>query len=161
MIDLNISGLNKLKKLANDLSALKANLENESAKAVESLYKNSRIIYERNIYDLVYDKYSPEWYERTYHLLGGHGALDETVVLNGANKKYEFSIDENSRDPVDGMTWKDKAEKVEKGSKMMFAPGFDRPFIDETQKELEKENAKTADEFEKKALTLIDKVVRG
>lgn len=148
---MNITGLAELKKLADDLRQFTQKVNKEGLWAVDHLHKEITLSYEKNIFDLVYNQYDPVQYERTYHLLGGHGAKDEMIIRAGKNKKYEFSIDEDSRDPVDGTTWKDKADAIENGAKeMFFSPGitpFNRPFIDKTQKDLEFEVNRTADEF--------------
>lgn len=159
---MNVTGLDELKKLASELKQFKQKVNEEGKWAVNNLHKEITLKYERNIFDLVYDRYDPVKYERTYHLLGGHGAKDEAIIRAGKIKKYEFSIDENSRDPVDGTTWGEKADAIEHGStQMFFAPGqtpFNRPFIKETQKDLEFELKKTADEFVRYVDALLKKM---
>ena len=160
MIKMKITGIDKLSKLANDLKTIKKEFHTEGRWAIETLHKNITIAYERNIYDLVYDQYDPKVYERTFHLLGGHGAKDEQLQMTGFKKAYTFSIDEDSRDPVDGATWREKADNIENGAEKMTV-GFNRPFIKETQQSLMWENKRTADEFEKHMRQVIDKVIRG
>ena len=160
MIKMKITGVDELTKLANDLKTIKKEFHTEGKWAIESLHKNITIAYERHIYDLVYDQYTPKVYERTYHLLGGHGAKDEQLQMGGFKKSYHFSIDEDSRDPVDGTTWREKADNIEHGAERMMI-GFNRPFINETQQSLEWENKRIADEFEKHMRQVIDKAIRG
>ncbi|ARC72577.1 hypothetical protein CHCC14600_0205 [Bacillus licheniformis] len=165
MIKMNITGLNELKKLSEDLKKLKQHVNRQSQWAVESLYKSTTTIYERHIYDLVYEEYDPVVYERTYHLLGGHGAKDEKINLAGPVKSYDFSIDENSRDPVDGTTWGQKANAIEHGSTEMYfkhdQTPFNRPFVQKTQEALEWENKRTADAFERSVNAIINRITRG
>lgn len=158
-----VTGLENLRKLSQELKNLKRKVDQESKWAVEALYKNATTIYERKINDLVYEEYDPLIYKRTQHLLGAHGAKDEEIKMSGSSKKYKFSIDENSRDPVDGTTWKQKADAIEQGD-MAFKRGttpFKRPFINETQNELEWENKRTADELERSVNRMIDKIAKG
>lgn len=165
MISMNIKGMDSLAKLSSELKKAKQQINREGEYATESLYKNISVIFERQINDLVYEQYDPESYKRTFHLAGGHGAKDESVKATGLNKSYEFSIDEDSNDPVDGTTWREKADAVERGAtEMRFRDGvesFNRPFINETQKAIEWENKRTADAYERSVNNLIDKIMRG
>jgi len=165
LIKMKIEGLDELKKLSKQLKDLKKEINKESTWAVKSLYKSMTVIYEGKIYELVYNQYDPEKYKRTYHLLGGHGAKDELLMASGVHKTYDFSIDEDSRDPVDGTTWREKADAIEHGAtEMHFGNGqvpFNRPFIDETQRALEFEAKRTADEFERYVNKLLDDIAKG
>lgn len=162
---MNIKGTDVLSQLSSDLKKLRQQINREGEYATENLYKNASVIFERQVNDLVYEQYDPKNYERTYHLAGGHGAKDEKVKTSGLRKSYDFSIDEDSKDPVDGTTWKEKADAVEHGAtEMAFRDGiepFNRPFIDEAQKALEWENKRTADAYERSVNKLIDKIIRG
>lgn len=164
MIKFRVTGQDELKKLSNDIRNMIKQIKDKAEDSVIVLHKNVTFTYEKHIYDLVYDLYEPHDYSRTYHLLGGHGATDEDIIVKGHSIGYEFSIDENSRDPEDGTTWGDKADNIEQGSsKMKFykTVPFDRPFIAKTQEAIENENIKVADTYEKYVLDLIEKVARG
>lgn len=125
-----------LKKLVRNLKRMRFELLRETSEYMIDLSKALNESYTRSIDELVYDEYSPENYNRTLHLRGAHGALVQKTQLAGEKKSLSFYIDENSTDPVDGETWRDKANNVEKGSTKMTV-GFDRPFVSETQEKLE------------------------
>lgn len=127
---------NDLKKLVRDLKRMRFDLLRETSEYMVDLNKTLNESYTRSIDELVYEEYSPEKYRRTLHLRGAHGALIQTTQLAGEVKSLKFYINEDSTDPVDGETWRVKADKVEKGSEKMSI-GFDRPFISETQERLE------------------------
>lgn len=125
-----------LNKLINDLKRLRSDLLRQSSEIIIDLSKSLNESYTHSIDELVYDEYSPMSYERTMHLRGAHGAKVEVMKLVGEEKSYSFYIDENSVDPIDGSTWKEKADKIEHGATEMTV-GFNRPFIQETQHSLE------------------------
>jgi hypothetical protein len=165
LINMKITGLDELKKLSKDIKNFRQEVNQEGQWVINTLYKNITVIFERSIDDLVYEQYDPEGYQRTYHLMGGHGAIDEEFERAGQHKRYKFSIDEDSRDPVDGTTWGEKAYAIEHGAtEMGFKKGtmpFNRPFIKETQETLEWENKRTADQYERSVYKLLNKIAKG
>lgn len=150
---MNITGLDSLKKLSNDLRRLKRKSEDSARWGVEHLSKETKVIYEDTVDSYVYNAYDPVEYDRTGHIRGDHGAVKEEVKIGGANPSYKFYIDEESRDPVDGKTWREKADNLEKGvSKMYFKRGqtpFNRPFVNKAQNKVGFELKRTADAVEK------------
>lgn len=146
-----------LEKLVRDLKRLRFDLLRESSEMIVDLSKTLNERYTHSINELVYDEYTPEKYQRTMHLRGAHGALVERSQLAGDMKSYSFYIDEDSRDPVDGETWREKADKVEKGSTRMTV-GFDRPFIQSTQESLEWETDRLVNALIRKYEQVIKKV---
>lgn len=128
-------------KLVNKLKQLQQDILNEGNYTVRDLDNILQETYESSVDELVYDQYSPQVYQRTLHLRGAHGAIVKDVELKGYNKTYTFRINENSRDPIDGETWKEKAFNVENGASQMSV-GFNRPFIAPTQRKLEYESEK-------------------
>jgi hypothetical protein len=148
---------NDIVKLTAQLKRMRFDLLRSTSEMIVDLSKivNETLI--NKIDELVYDQYEPEKYERTMHLRGAHGAKVEDSIINGDIKMFLLYIDENSRDPVDGETWKEKAEKVEKGSSKMTV-GFDRPFISETQDALEWEAERLTKALIKKYETIIKRV---
>jgi hypothetical protein len=146
-----------LKKLIKDLKRLRFDLLRESGEYIIDLSRALNESYTHSIDELVYEEYTPEKYERTLHLRGAHGALVQTTNLSGDSKSLSFYIDEQSVDPVDDATWKEKADNVEKGSTKMTV-GFDRPFISETQDRLEWETKRMADALIRKYEQIIKRV---
>ncbi|QJT70407.1 hypothetical protein [Microcystis phage MaeS] len=124
-----------LEKLVRDLKRMRFDLLRETSEMIIDLSKSLNESYTKSIDELVYSQYEPEIYQRTGHLQGGHGARVEVSNVAGDNKSYSFYINEESRDPVDGTTWGEKADKIEKGATEMSV-GFNRPFIDDTQNAL-------------------------
>lgn len=125
-----------LEKLIRDLKRLRYDILKESNDFMVELSKALNESYTHSIDELVYEEYKPISYERTLHLRGAHGARVEVMEPSGDMKRYKFYINEDSTDPVDGTTWREKADNIEKGSSKMTV-GFDRPFISETQRRLE------------------------
>lgn len=148
---------NDIVRLTQQLKRMRFDLLRETSEMIVDLSKIVNATLINKIDELVYDQYEPESYERTMHLRGAHGAKVEDSTLNGDIKMFMFYIDENSRDPVDGETWKEKAEKVEKGSTKMTV-GFDRPFIQETQEALEWETERLTKALVRKYETIIKRV---
>lgn len=147
-----IKGLGDLKNLSKNLNTFQNSVNQKANRSSLELQKNANSIYTANTTDLVYERYTPINYQRTYHLLGLNGAIDEVLK----SKEYTFSIDEESRDPVDGETWKKKANNVESGN--MYGVSFPRPFINEIQHKLELENNKIANEYEDYVNNLIKRL---
>lgn len=133
-----------LEKLVRDLKRLRFDIMRETATRIVDLNKALNESYTHSIDELVYDEYDPIAYERTLHLRGAHGALVQSVSLSGERKSLKFQINEDSVDPVDGESWRVKANNIEKGSTKMTV-GFDRPFVAETQRRLEWETKRMAD----------------
>lgn len=127
--------LKATQKLVRELKRLKFDLLRQSSEMIVDLSKSLNESYTKSIDELVYEQYTPESYERTMHLRGAHGAKVETSSIAGDIKHYAFYIDEKSVDPVDGATWGEKADNIEKGSDKMTI-GFDRPFVRDTQEGL-------------------------
>ena len=158
MIRMNIEK-SGLERLVRDLKKMQRDLMQKTNKSIIELDKSLNEEYTRSIDELVYEKYDPIEYERTFHLRGGHGALVQDVNLHGTKQWLTFYIDEESRDPVDGTTWSEKAEKIEQGSTKMSV-GFDRPFVEKTQERLERETGRTTDELIRKYEDIIRKLGR-
>lgn len=158
MIKMNIEK-SGLEKLIRDLKKMQRDLMQETNESIIELNKTLNEEYTRSIDELVYKKYQPIKYERTFHLRGGHGALVQDVNLHGTKQGLTFYIDEDSRDPVDGTTWSEKAEKIEQGSTKMSV-GFDRPFVTVTQEKLKQEADKTTQELIKKYEEIVGKLGR-
>lgn len=146
-----------LEKLVRDLKKLRFELLRETSETMISLSKTLNESYTHSIDDLVYDQYEPVSYERTRHLQGAHGARVEEMELAGERKKYSFYINEDSTDPVDGTSWKEKADNIEQGSSKMSV-GFNRPFISETQERLEWETTRLSDALIRKYDQIISRV---
>jgi len=146
-----------LEKLVRDLKRLRFDLLRESSETIVDLSKALNESYTHSIDELVYDEYQPINYERTRHLQGEHGARVETMSLSGEMKSYKFYINEDSVDPVDGTTWREKADNVEKGSSRMTV-GFDRPFIAQTQDKLEWETQRLSNALIRKYEMIIKRV---
>lgn len=146
-----------LEKLIRDLKRLRFDLLRETSEYIVDLSKALNESYTHSIDELVYDQYEPIRYERTGHIRGAHGALVQTTSLVGERKGLSFYVNEDSVDPVDGETWREKANKLEDGSAKMTV-GFDRPFIDETQYRLEWETKRMADALIRKYEMIIKNV---
>jgi len=130
-----------MRTLSKRLRTYKNVMENASADPVFELFKQAPITYRNCITSLVYDKYSPQVYVRTGHIMGEHGSMEEDIKDIGGFISYKFYIDEGSKSPNDGASWSDKAHNLESGSTMMFNYSGnipDRPFINDTMKELVK-----------------------
>lgn len=149
-----------LEKLVRDLKRLRFDLLRDTSEFIVDLSKSLNESYTRSIDELVYDQYEPIAYKRTLHLRGAHGALIQSATLTGDKKKFEFYIDENSVDPVDGQTWKEKADAVEAGYEKMYGVDFNRPFISETQHRLEWETNRLADALIRRYEDIISRVGR-
>lgn len=149
-----------LEKLVRDLKRLRFDLLRDTSEFIIDLSKSLNESYTRSIDELVYDEYEPVAYKRTLHLRGAHGALIQNAKLNGNTKSFQFYIDENSTDPVDGETWKEKADAVEAGSEKMFGADFNRPFVEETQNRLEWETNRLADALIRRYEDIIRRVGR-
>ena len=158
MIKCDLKYNNYFKKLANDLKKFREAVKIETYVTLDEFIKNTQITYENCITDKVYKEYTPEKYDRTLHLAGQHGAVYEKYNHSRNKAYYKFSIDEDSKDPVDGTTWRVKANNVEEGKMRMKGGAFKRPFIDETQEELYDEMNDRADEFIKRIERLLDRI---
>lgn len=148
-----------LNKLIRDLKKLRFDLLRETTDYMIDLNKVLNESYTRSIDELVYDQYEPITYERTLHLRGAHGALIQNASLVGDKKSLKFYINEQSRDPVDGATWEEKADNIEKGSTKMSV-GFDRPFVEETQNKLVWETKRITDALTNRYEQIIKRVGR-
>lgn len=146
-----------LEKLVRDLKKMRFDLLRQTSEYILDLNRALNESYTHSIDELVYEEYSPEKYQRTLHLRGSHGALVQTTKLSGDNKSLSFYINESSVDPVDGETWKVKADNIEKGSTKMTV-GFDRPFINETQNRLVWETKRMADALIRRYEQIITRV---
>lgn len=146
-----------LEKLIRDLKRMRFDILRQSSEYIMDLSKSLNESYTTSIDELVYDQYNPVHYERTGHLRGAHGALIEINSSKGDLKSYSFYVDEDSRDPVDGETWGEKADNIESGSSKMSI-GFDRPFVNQTQDKLEWETKRLADALIRKYEMIIKKV---
>ena len=158
MIRMNIEK-SGLEKLIRNLKKMQRELTQETSKEIIELNKSLNTEYTRSVDELVYDKYKPIQYERTFHLRGAHGALVQDIRLSGTKQSLTFYIDEDSRDPVDGETWGEKADKVEQGSTRMTI-GIDRPFVEKTQERLKQETNRTTDELIREYENIIGKLGR-
>lgn len=146
-----------LEKLVRDLKRFRFDILRETSEYMIELSKALNESYTHSIDELVYDEYKPISYERTHHLRGAHGARVEIMEPSGDKKRYRFYIDEDSTDPVDGTTWREKANSIEKGSTEMTV-GFDRPFISETQRRLEWETNRMVKALIRKYEVIIKRV---
>ena len=139
-----------MKQLAARLSKFKSEVDDLSENATIQLQKDIIRNFEQMIDQLVYSVYTIGDYERTFHIRGEHGALKKWLTHSSRKNKFEFYIDEESRDPVDGETWGTKADNLEHGSTNMYGklnPMPDRPFIDQIQNTLVDIQQRTADEL--------------
>lgn len=146
-----------LRKLIRDLKRMRFDILRQTSEYIIDLSDSLNQSYTHSIDELVYEEYTPEKYERTMHLRGAHGALIQETKLAGDQKSLKFYINEDSVDPVDGETWRTKADNVEHGSTKMTV-GFDRPFIDATQEKLEWETGRMADALIRKFEQIIKRV---
>lgn len=152
----------KIKVDCKDLNHLNRNLkkyEREERTAVMKMdnyvTENLSQTFYNSIAENVYNKYDPSQYDRTGHLGGRHESFQESTKKIGLTTEFEAFVDGNSRDPVDGTTWDEKANKVESGNMTMREP-MKRPFIDETQERMNEELEKLSDVYEKSIMSYID-----
>lgn len=160
MIRFNVELSKDMKNLVKELEKFQDFVEEKREDTILELYKTTNALYVQAIEQYVYALYIPMDYDRTGHIMGEHGARDEIADP----KRYIFTIDENSTDPVDGMTWRDKADNLEKGSTRMFGnqnPMPDRPFIDETQNILVEHNKVMAKLFYNAVMGRLNKITKG
>lgn len=121
------------KKLMSSLENFPKFVDLSAQRAINSLNMETSDVYEECIDSLVYDKYEPIEYQRTKHLRGEYGAAVSENKSNGSIYSFEFYIDGNSKDPVDGATWTEKAQNIESGNMDMYGGSFARPFINQTE----------------------------
>ena len=139
-----------MKQLAAKLSKFKDEVDHLSENTTIQLQKDIVLNFEKMIDQLVYSVYTIGDYERTFHIRGEHGALKKWLIRSPRKNNFEFFIDEDSRDPVDGQTWGEKADNLEHGSTNMYGklqPMPDRPFINQIQNTLIDIQNKAADEL--------------
>ena len=159
MIEPEISNLDNLEKLANDLKKLETKLLNLSKDTIFDFEREIRSAFENSIESYVYNLYNPIKYERTGHLKGEHGGVIEEVMTGGRDLEYSFEVDGGSRDPVDGTTWDEKAYKLEHGGTLMSYPKHkDRPFVDITANAVESRGEKLSNRFIREAKKLIEEL---
>jgi hypothetical protein len=150
----------KLDRLVRQLKDANQDIMVSANDAIVDLDKIIHEEYERSIDEFVYSEYKPMKYERTYHLRGKHGAAVREINMQGAEKHFRFYIDEDSKDPVDGETWREKANKIESGQMRMNPESFARPFVEQTQERLEWQLKRTGNETIRKMRRIIGRVGR-
>lgn len=158
MIKLKLEYDDYFKKLANNLKKFREAVKVETYATLDDFIKNIQTTFEDCISKKVYEQYDPQNYDRTLHLAGRHGAVYEKYNHSRNKAYYKFSIDEDSKDPVDGTTWRVKANNVEQGKMRMKGGAFPRPFIEETQEELYDEMERLADKYVKNIERLLDRI---
>lgn len=148
--------LNKeMKELAANLRGIHSEVEFMKMESNKELFKQVPEMFKQVVELQVYKQYTPAVYKRTRHL-GGQGSQIQNILNRGSVSSYEFYIDEDSRDPVDGSTWRDKANKVESGN--MEGANFPRPFIDEAQQNIELIANVISERFINDVKSMIDKL---
>src|SRR5690625_2858254 len=105
-----------MRTLSKRLRTYKNVMENASADPVFELFKQAPITYRNCITSLVYDKYSPQVYVRTGHIMGEHGSMEEDIKDIGGFISYKFYIDEGSKSPNDRASCRDNALNYENDS---------------------------------------------